>query len=116
MENEKTWYERFEEKLQVQLSEQEFGSEKYYKTLDVLNRVQEMKTREEKANNDNYYSYNKDQRELKSERRRFILDILKIAVPVGGMLLMLVLTMIFEQKGYLISPRFLNMIIKPKIG
>ena len=109
------WYERFIEKLQNLLDEQEFASEKYYKILDVLGRVQDMKLKEEKSINDAVEEYNRNEAARKSERKRFLTDILKIAVPVGGSLLMLVLVMIFEQGGKIVPNRFVTWMIKPKL-
>ena len=109
------WYEKFIEKLQNLLDEQEFASEKYYKILDVLGRVQDMKLKEEKSINDAVEEYNRNEAARKSERKRFLTDILKIAVPVGGSLLMLVLVMIFEQGGKIVPNRFVTWMIKPKL-
>ena len=112
---EQNWYEKFIDKLQKILDEEEFASERYYKTLDVLSRVQEMKLKEEKVVNDAVEEYNRSEAAKKSERKRFWTDVLRIAVPVGGSLLMLVLVMAFEQSGKIVPQRMITWIAKPKI-
>ena len=109
------WYEKFISGLQEILDKEEFASEKYYKTLDVLARVQEMKLKEERVVNEAVEEYNRSEAAKKSERKKFWTDILKIAVPIGGSLLMLILVMIFEQCGKIIPQRFVTWMVKPKI-
>ena len=129
MEEERTWYDKFIEKLQQRADKEEFGSQNYNKILDVLAKVQDMKLKEDEALAKAYANWQRDEkekkvlekeqkaleRELKSERKRFILDVLKIAAPIGGALLSLVLVMIFEQGGKIVPQRFVSWLIKPKI-
>lgn len=112
---EQSWYEKFIEKLQKIVDDAEFGSDKYYKALDVLGRVQEMKLKEDKTINDAVEEYNRNEMAKKTERKKFLGDILRIALPVGGSLLMLVLVMIFEQGGKIVPQRFVSWMIKPKL-
>lgn len=109
------WYEKFISGLQAELEGTEFGSAEYYKILDILERVQTMKLKEDHAVNEAVEEYNRSEAARKSERKRFWADILRIAVPVGGSLLMLILVMMFEQSGKIVPQRFVTWMIKPKV-
>ena len=112
---EQNWYENFIEKLQKQIDEAEFGSERYYKLLDVLSRVQEMKLKEDRSINDAVEEYNRNEQNKKSEKKKFWLDIAKIVAPASISLAMLILVMVFEQCGKIIPQRFLAWISRPKL-
>lgn len=105
------WYEETIKTLQEELNTLPSGTKEYTDVLDALGKIQELKIKEEKFNNDTWEAVER----VKSDKNRKLMDILKIAAQVGGSILSLVLVMVFEKTGHILPQRFVGWISKIKL-